>query len=336
VKGIASRNSGWNNQGPESRHEGYPMAKNDWSRPSHHIGGNPQRFFSHLRRFLRSPHSRDLLVIGGGAAVAAFLLAIYMIPAVAKLVGGDMPVEFTVAAVGVALGVVGWAYQAANTRFGVADLFAAEIVTLCRVASVADFMPRYIRLFSGGAKFPPFASSQDYLVVFDNNAKDLEVLDGDVVRFVTQFYVYMKALEDTLGKGADPENAGWRESALTIIYNAFLAFESARQAITVLLDDSRERKEYVLTALLSEMPAYLLLLKEIPDNDSLRRQRIESRRDAYGRLIDDIQADLNKIEPPARDFADRIVRLWNFSSAKEGEVSLPPWLQPHQRPAAAN
>ena len=78
------------------------------------------------------------------------------------------------------------------------------------------------------------------------------MLDGDVVRFVTQFYIYLKALQDVLERGADPEIAAWRESAMTVIYNAFLAFESARQAITVLSDASHERKQYVLTTCLAK------------------------------------------------------------------------------------
>lgn len=47
------------------------------------------------------------------------------------------------------------------------------------------------------------------------------MLDGDVVRFVTQFYIYLKALQDALERGAEPESAAWRESALTVIYSAF-------------------------------------------------------------------------------------------------------------------
>jgi hypothetical protein len=46
----------------------------------------------------------------------------------------------------------------------------------------------------------------------------------------------LKALQDALERGADPESAAWRESVLTVIHSAFLAFESARQAITVLSD----------------------------------------------------------------------------------------------------
>lgn len=329
------------------------MPRLDWSEPQHHISRKPQGLTSHLLRFHRSPHSKDLLLIGFLAMGVVVYTAISMIPAqwlsppasptpwfqrlLEKPVDQSIPTEFRIAVLGVALGIVGWAYQSANIRFGVADLFAAEIVTICRVGAVSDFMPKYVRLFDGGTSFPPFASAQDYLVVFDNNAKDLEVLDGDVVRFVTQFYIYMKALQDTLTRGADAASAAWRASALTIIYNAFLAFESARQAITVLLDDRNERQEYVLTALLSEIPAYLLLLKEIdPKTDSLRYQRIQARREPYANLMRDIRRDLPNIKPPCQDFADRILRLWERSVAEDGTVSLPPWLRAPVRQEAAN
>jgi hypothetical protein len=313
--------------------------------PRLHIGGEPQGFVSHLSRFRRSSHTRDLFVI----AICATSVAVFFTLSVGasvidhfaqskalEFLDDGISAELRVAFLGAALGVIGWAYQAANTRFGVADLFAAEIVTICRVAAVADSMARYVRLFDGGAKFPPYKTSQDYLIAFDSNAKDLEVLDGDVVRFVTQFYIYMKALRDSLERGADPENAAWRESALTIIYNAFLAFESARQAITVLMDDSRARQEYVLTTLLSELPAYLLLLSEVRDADGIRKQRIEGRRDSYERLIGEIRADFPNIKEPAQDFAGLIVRLWDASGAKDGPVLLPPRLRAHPHAEAAD
>jgi hypothetical protein len=325
------------------------MPRIDWSDPRHHIGGEPQGLISHVKRFRRSPHTRDLCVI----AICALIVAVFFMVSVVALVvdhfthskvldflNDGIAAELRVAFLGAAVGVVGWAYQAGNTRFGVADLFAAEIVTICRVCAVADFMPRYVRLFDGHAKFPPYKSVKDYTIAFDQNAKDLEVLDGDVVRFVTQFYIYLKALQDTLERGADPESAAWRESALTVIYNAFLAFESARQAITVLLDSPKERKQYVLTTLLSELPAYLLLLKELHETDGIRKHRIESRRETYDRLIDEIRADFANIERPDptidkadQDFARIVVRLWDASGAKDGTVSLPPRLRAHAEAA---
>jgi hypothetical protein len=294
------------------------MRSSDWSRPRLHIATPPQNFRAHLKRFACSPHSRDLRAIGLGALL--FVAAVFAAPVEA------CSTELKVALLAAALGVFGWAYQAANTRFGVADLFAAEIVTICRVAAVSDFIPRYVKLFGAHAKFPPYRTTQDYLLAFDNNAKDLEVLDGDVVRFVSQFYIYMKALLDSLERGADPEQAAWRETALNVIYSAFLAFESARQAITVLIDDPGERKEYVLTTLLSELPAYRLLLREVRDPNDLRKQRLESRQETYANLIRKINIDLgnDKIVSPAKEFAGLVTQLWGAIEAENSAVTVTP------------
>ena len=319
------------------------MSFSDWSVPSLHIGGNPQGLTSHLKRLRKSSHTQDLLVIAICATAVAVFLTVSVAAAIfdhfaqssaLAFLDDGISSELRVAFLGAALAVIGWAYQAANSRFGVADLFAAEIVTICRVAAVADMMAHYVKLFDASAKFPPFKSTKDYLIAFDSNSKELEVLDGDVIRYVTQFYIYMKAYQDMLERGADPEHASWRDSALTIIYNAFLAFESARQAITVLLDNPVERKEYVLTTLLSELPAYLLLLREIRDTDGVRKQRVESRRDTYRRLIDGIRADFPNLDQTAQDFAGIVVRLWDVSGASDGMALLPPRLQAQPREQA--
>ena len=65
-------------------------------------------------------------------------------------------------------------------------------------------MPRHIRLFEAHAKFPASKTGGDYTVSFDQDAKDLEVLDGDVVRFVTQFYIYLKDFTGFAGAWCGP------------------------------------------------------------------------------------------------------------------------------------
>jgi len=136
------------------------MSSADWSLPRLHIGGEPQGLISHLRRFRRSSHTRDLFVIAIGAvAVAAFftvsvgasLIDHFAQSQALDFLDDRISTELRIAFLGTALGIVGWAYQAANTRFGVADLFAAEIVTICRVAAVANdegdsFSPGFERL----------------------------------------------------------------------------------------------------------------------------------------------------------------------------------------------
>jgi hypothetical protein len=96
----------------------------------------------------------------------------------------------------------------------------------------------------------------------------------------------------------------------------------------------------VLTTLLSEMPAYLLLLKELNDKDGVRQQRIESRRENYDRLIAEIRADVTGVREPDPtidkmdcDFAGIIVHMWDASAAKDGTVTLPPRLQAHAEAA---
>jgi hypothetical protein len=321
----------------------------DWSNARDHIVGTRKGFFSHLKRFCSSTHCRDLFWIAIlaaftaliGARLAQFILSLTDLvlgpsqkpmPGLLQLWFTGVPVDSSsvvlqAALLTVAGGIISWAYQSANTRFGVADLFAAEIATLCRIAAVGEFMPRYIFLYVSQEKFPASNASRDYLAVFNSNAKDLEVLDGDVARFVAQFYVSMKALQDTLNRAAD-RNDGlerWRENALTVIYNAFLAFESARQALAVLMDDKHDRKEYVLTAMLSEMPAYLLLSDQSDYLDSLRTQRLKARLPKYRELMTAIGVDLRdgRLQSPTDDFARQLLRWWDGAD-RDGElVRLP-------------
>ena len=295
----------------------------DWTKPNYHLGEKPQGFLEHSLRFLTSPHTRDLMVIAAISVGTALIIVAY-----AGKSGGDhLPVELTVALVGIALGAGGWAYQSANARFGVVDIFAAEIATICRVAAVAEFMPTYIRRYVNNEPVPPVTSKNNYLIVFDNNAKDLEVLDGEVVQFVAQFYLYMKVLQDALARGSDGSqgsNVSGGQNALNTIYNGFLAFESARKAITVLVDDHNKREEYILTTLVSELPAYALLSVEFKEAHDLRSLRIAARFPGYRRMIKKIERAQRCMAEgsPQRDLASRIIGQWH-DSVKEGEVRLP-------------
>jgi hypothetical protein len=307
------------------------MAK-DWSAAEFNISSDPKQLIFHIKRFRTSPHCRDLLCI---AAIAFFFAVCLAVPvadstyhwfSTALEASSDKGAsELYLALLGIALGVIGWAYQSANTRFGVVDIFAAEIATLCRVAAVAEFIPNYIRGYNGGDAFPPVKFDQDYLIVFNENAKDLEVLDGDVVRYVTQYYIYMKALLDVLARGSDIVDArgGREQAALSTIYNAFLAFESARQAISVLMDNSAERQEFILAAMLSEVPAYLFLYVERGKMDTYRRKRIEARLKKYQDLIENIRNEEGLAASPAREFAEQIVALWDEAVTQPSTITLP-------------
>lgn len=100
--------------------------------------------------------------------------------------------------------ILAWVYQTGSKRLGVVDLFACEIITLCRVGTISDFMTRLINLYelacSGEAGGAPcvgrFTSEENYFPVFEGNAKDLQVLEADVVINVTAFYTYMKTFRD--------------------------------------------------------------------------------------------------------------------------------------------
>jgi hypothetical protein len=95
--------------------------------------------------------------------------------------------------------VLAWAYQSGSVRLGVVDLFACEISTLCRVATVVDTARRYAGKFdqpptapadTAGPRPPPyhFASQENYFPVFESNTRDLQTLEARVVINITEFY----------------------------------------------------------------------------------------------------------------------------------------------------
>lgn len=312
----------------------------DCSRPYENIGRTRKGLRVHIWRFCVSPHCRDLFLIALLAGIAGLFgarLAQYALKVSATVLAGllgptqdatpDSLVALQAGLLTVAGGIISWAYQSANVRFGVADVFAAEIATLCRVAAIDDFMTNFVDLFGTQEKFPNVDASRDYLAMYNSSAKDLEALDGDAGRYVTQFYVHTKALMDLLRHGANPrENP---RAALNVIYAAFLAFESARQALSVLTDNAEERREYVLTAMLSEIPAYLLLLeraRKLGDDEmgQTQKKRIESRLHRYKKLMRQIPE--MALEEPSTEFSSQILRMWN---ARRDLVEVPQ-SKPHQ------
>jgi len=88
------------------------------------------------------------------------------------------------------------------------------------------------------------------------------------------------------------------------------------------------------------MPAYLLLLKELNDEDGVRKQRIESRHETDDRLIEEIRADFTSVQEPDptidrmdRDFARINVHTWDASEVKDGTLTLPSRLPPQAETA---
>lgn len=298
----------------------------DWSQGDFHLEVAGRSPISHLRRFCVSAHTRDLFVICCGSIVliVAFAeMSAYSLFAAEKG-GAGLPTEWGAVLITGVLGIIGWSYQSANTRFGVADLFAGEIGALCRIAAVGEIMRQFAKRYYAGENQPsPPNTTTDYFAVFNNNSKDMEVLDGDVVGAVTQFYGNIKVFQDCLHRPAPPAADAklYRTQQLTTIYYGFLAFESARLAMAVLIDDRERCEEGILTAMMSELPAYSFLYGELFQQlDDLRWHRIASRLDGYRRLLGAIDEN-----PPhgkaGSDLARRVIEMWREF---EPSIELPP------------
>ena len=88
-----------------------------------------------------------------GTPSSGWGLLLYALSA-AMVAGISKFIVFFVPVVGVVGAVIAWAYQSGSARLGVIDLFACEISTLCRVATVVDTARRYADKFDQ----PPTAS----------------------------------------------------------------------------------------------------------------------------------------------------------------------------------
>ncbi len=189
---------------------------------------------STLFRFFRSNHVFDLRLLFTLALLpfAYYLLYLLYVVVAAATIGmlhmaGIRRVDFLAnlldtpsypSAVAVACGaIITWAYQSASARLGVIDLFACEISTVCRVGTIFDVGKRYIDQYDAPPqnssavtpKEPAHSDSaeskEEYFPVFDNNARDLQLLEATVVTHITEFYTYMKAVRVC--------SASWRPSS---------------------------------------------------------------------------------------------------------------------------
>lgn len=200
--------------------------------------------------------------------------------------------------------IMAWVYQTGSKRLGVVDLFACEIVTLCRVGTIMDVVPRLIMAHQAltasapgepsnasgqDISFGRFTSQENYFPVFDGNSKDLQVLEADVVINVTAFYTYMKALRDhfrrlgDLSPGPD-SNAQKCTLLVNAIYMAFLAYESARTSIEELIEFEPTQAEAMVTGLVTELSAYRYLTKCF-DPEDIRGRRLVLRERKYEELV---------------------------------------------------
>jgi hypothetical protein len=282
----------------------------------------PKRFSkqsSTFRRLLSSQHVRDLRwIFAATVAVTLYVVVWHGIvawnfwpfPELRDLVGvePEQTQEMErklVGAVLLACGwILAWTYQTGSKRLGVVDLFGCEIVTLCRVGTIVDLVPKLIAAhakLSSSAPAPAsghqqeiglgrFTSQENYFPVFEGNNKDLQILEADVVINVTEFYTYMKALRDQfrrlgdLGGGAEFNQ---QKSAVLInaIYMTFLAYESARKSIVELIEYEPTQAEAMVTGLVTEFSAYRFLTRCFDADTDIRGRRLALRAKAYDELV---------------------------------------------------
>jgi hypothetical protein len=252
-------------------------------------------------RLITSQHVKDLRIIIYGA-IALVLIAC----GIALKQGGFW--TFVAPVLAVFGAVVAWAYQAGSARLGVVDLFACEISTLCRVAAVVGAAQKLIENFNQGPNpsephipgASHFTSQENYFPVFENNSRDLQTLEANVVINITAFYTYMKATRDSLRKLAEtrpvpadldsaqkqvPAEGVWHKEARNAVYLFFLGFESARRAISDLVEFEPEKAERTIVVLLSELAAYRFLRNQFRDENEVFHQRITLRLPEYGKLV---------------------------------------------------
>jgi hypothetical protein len=230
--------------------------------------------------------------------------------------------------------IMAWVYQTGSKRLGVVDLFACEIVTLCRVGTIMDVVPRLIaahqNLTASARGEPPNASGQDinfgrftsqenYFPVFDGNSKDLQILEADVVINVTAFYTYMKALRDhfrRLGDLSPGQDTNAQKCTLLVnaIYMAFLAYESARTSIEELIEFEPTQAEAMVTGLVTELNAYRYLTKCFGPED-IRGRRLVLRERKYEELVPKLYESVMKVTgvewENAQSTAIDLERLYN-------------------------
>jgi hypothetical protein len=288
---------------------------------------------STFKRLGTSQHVTDLRVIALITALSMILVPLlahyFDIPmmtgkdtATGKHTFTDEGFKFVAGLAAVGSGVLAWAYQAGSRRLGVVDLFACEIVTLCRVGTIVDIIPNLIdkygtigligqNMTSLTGSNPPasgqssnisrFNSQEEYFPVFQSNSKDLEILEAPVVNNVTAFYTYMKAVRDYLrlfealkAAAAPPDEQG--KAMLGVIFMVFLAYESARRAIDDLIEYEPTHAEFKIVVLLTEIPAYRFLLScgKFEDEDDVRQIRLQQRYKYYEPLVQELQAKVLK------------------------------------------
>jgi hypothetical protein len=281
---------------------------------------------STFRRLIFSRHVMDLQAIFVVTLLAPLVL----------LASGQLLDHQSLGAVLLICGtILAWTYQTGSKRLGVVDLFACEIVTLCRVGALMEVVKRLISAHEGlsglsasvaapdashqDIKLGRFTSQENYFPVFEQNTKDLQVLEADVVINVTAFYTYMKAFRDqlrALSELGSGEELKHQKSALLVnaIYMIFLGYESARKSIDELIEFEPTQAEALVTALVIELPAYRFLTTCFGPDD-IRGRRLALREDKYGEFVPQLYEKVMRTETTdwenARTTAIDLERLYN-------------------------
>jgi hypothetical protein len=318
-------------------------------------------------RLFGSQHVEDLRLITAVALIAVLLVLVIGIPlSFENIVVNEWPnittrktdwlflrlafaaarnfLSFLVPVLAVFGATLAWAYQVGNARLGVVDLFACEISTLCRIATVVDTVRRYVDMFdqgppaepadSGGPRVPahPFTSQENYFPVFDSNTRDLQMLEARVVINITAFYTYMKVVRDSLRTLAEvraqaaqlgspsnkaPASGPWHEAVRNIVYMLFLGLESARHAIADLVEFEPEEAERTMVILISELEAYRFLCSQFTDEQDIRHQRIVLRDPEYRYVVPKLRDSVKEgrasektVEAGTESYRPRHVSLW--------------------------
>jgi hypothetical protein len=204
--------------------------------------------------------------------------------------------------------IVGWAYQSASKRLGIVDLFACEIGTLCRVGTIFDIGRRYVDQYDRHPTQKPsssesFVSKEEYFPVFDNNSRDLQLLEASVVNHITEFYTYMKGARDAQRRLAETKASegteastqsrsaalddAWHTAIVSVIYLIYLGYESARNAINDLVEYQPARAERLIVVLLTELKCFSFLRNHFTPED-LRWRRLQLREADYRQQVLDV------------------------------------------------
>jgi hypothetical protein len=148
---------------------------------------SPAGAASTLSPFFRSKHIADLrLFFNVALGIFSFHVAVVSIGAAGQAKNwtqfGSPLVTYVGPAVPIYGAAIAWSYLTAGSRLGIVDLFACEIVTLCRVGTVFDVGKKYVQQFNAPQSHGPvFVSQEKYFPVFDSNASDLKLLEASVV-----------------------------------------------------------------------------------------------------------------------------------------------------------